>query len=71
MIPPGFWHRSLDHREAARSRLTRLAQVFEVRLRPLTDEQLDRRVGGERSIRQVALHLMESSYYANAVGNLH
>lgn len=52
------------------SRLTRLAQIFEVRLRSLSDAELDRREAGAWSVRQVALHLAESIYYAEVVGNL-
>lgn len=80
---PDRWHASASTTPAdlapftaedldeARSRLTRLAQVFDVRLRALTDEELDRREPGAWSARQIAFHLEESLYYATAVGNLH
>ncbi|HEU5107962.1 MAG TPA: hypothetical protein VFT95_05340, partial [Micromonosporaceae bacterium] len=54
----------------ARSRLTRLARVFDVRLRSLSDAELDRRDGEGWSVRQIAFHLEESLYYAQAVGDL-
>jgi hypothetical protein len=54
----------------ARSRLTRLAQVYDLRLRALSDAQLDRRPAGGWSPRQIAFHLEESIYYADSVGRL-
>lgn len=79
---PDSWHASAsttpadlapftgDDLDEARSRLTRLALVFDVRLRALTEAELDRREGGAWSVRQVAFHLEESLYYATAVGDL-
>jgi hypothetical protein len=79
---PDAWHASASTTAAdlapftsvdldeARSRLTRLAQVFDVRLRALTEAELDLREGDAWSARQVAFHLEESIYYANAVGDL-
>lgn len=79
---PDHWHASASTTPAdlaaftpadldeARSRLTRLAHVFDLRLRALTDEELDHRSSGAWSARQLAFHLEESLYYANAVGNL-
>lgn len=79
---PDGWHASAittaadlapftaDDLDEARSRLTRLAQIFDVRLRALTDDQLDRRDGEGWSVRQIAFHLEGSTYYATAVGNL-
>jgi len=55
--------------DEAQSRLTRLAQVFDVRLRGL-EAELDRRDGGEWSVRQIAFHVAESVYYADALGDL-
>lgn len=52
----------------ARSRLTRLAQIFKVRLGRLTPEQLDHRDGDAWSPRQIAFHLEGSLYYADSVG---
>ena len=55
----------------AGSRLTRLAQIFEVRLRRLSDAELDRQeTSGVWSIRQIAFHVGKSLYYARAVGNV-
>jgi len=78
---PDHWHASTITTDAdratftaedlaeARSRLTRLAQIWRLRLDALTDEQLDRRSGGW-SVRELAFHVAESSYYAESVGNL-
>jgi hypothetical protein len=80
-IPDG-WHASASTTPAdltpftsedldeARSRLTRLAQVFDIRLRALTDQELDRHDPGVWSARQIAFHLEGSLYYADAVGDL-
>jgi hypothetical protein len=77
---PDQWHASdvttpadlapftADDRDEARSRLTRLAAVFDTRLRSLTCEQLDRAYADGWSPRQIALHLDGSSYYAESVG---
>jgi hypothetical protein len=79
---PDVWHASATTTAAdlaaftsadldeARSRLTRLAQIFDVRLRALSDAQLDRRDGAAWSPRQIAFHLAESLYYAESVGRL-
>jgi hypothetical protein len=79
---PDAWHASAtttpgdlaaftgEDLDEARSRLTRLAQVFDVRLRALSDARLDQRDGAAWSLRQVAFHLEESLYYAEAVGDL-
>jgi len=56
--------------DEARSRLTRMGQMFEVRLRLLSAAELDRREADAWSIRQIAFHLEESLYYAEAVGRL-
>lgn len=79
---PDHWHASAittpadlapftpEDLDEARSRLTRLAQIFEVRLRRLSDAELDHRQAGAWSVRQIAFHLEESLYYAKAVGDL-
>jgi hypothetical protein len=79
---PDAWHASATTTAAdlaaftaadldeARSRLARLAQVFDVRLRALSDAKLDRRDGAAWSPRQIAFHLAESLYYAESVGSL-
>jgi hypothetical protein len=59
-----------DDRDEAHSRLQRLAQVWRIRLRTLDDAQLDRREGDAWTIREIAFHVAESSYYADAVGDL-
>ncbi|KUL31942.1 hypothetical protein [Actinoplanes awajinensis] len=51
----------------AESRLTRLAQIWTVRLAGLTAEQLDHREPGAWTIREIAEHLSDT-YYADAVG---
>ncbi|MEV4046279.1 hypothetical protein [Streptomyces sp. NPDC049744] len=79
---PDHWHASLvttdaDHArftaedlDEARSRLTRLARIWANRLDALTDEQLDHSPGEGWSFRELATHLAESAYYADAVGDL-
>jgi hypothetical protein len=82
---PDRWHASAvttaadltpfttDDLDEARSRLTRLALIWGVRLRALTDEQLDRqdpRHPDQWTLREVAFHLAGSTYYADAVGKL-
>jgi len=56
--------------DEARSRLTRLAQIWAVRLGSLTPDDLDHSPGEGWTIRQIAFHLQESTYYADAVGDL-
>ncbi|MET9385158.1 hypothetical protein ABZY09_29820 [Streptomyces sp. NPDC002928] len=79
---PDHWHASASTTEAdlapftqedldeARSRLVRLARIWANRLDALTDEQLDTSPGEGWSFRELALHLEESTYYADAVGDL-
>ncbi|MFF3331031.1 hypothetical protein ACFYWX_15915 [Streptomyces sp. NPDC002888] len=79
---PDHWHASAVTSEAdlapftgedldeARSRLARLARIWVNRLDALTDEQLDASPGEGWSFRELALHLKESTYYADAVGDL-
>jgi len=56
--------------EEAESRLSRLAQIWQIRLSGLTPEQLDASDHGAWSIREIAFHLTESIFYAEAVGVL-
>ena len=56
--------------DEARSRLRRLALLWEVRLRALTTEQLEATEEGTWSPRDLAAHLAESSFYADSVGVL-
>ena len=79
---PDHWHASAitteadlapfsaEDRDEARSRLARLALLWRVRLGSLDDEQLDRQDGDAWTIREVAFHVAESAYYADAVGDL-
>jgi len=79
---PDSWHGSLVTTEAdlatftvgdfdeARSRLRRLAMIWDVRLRSLTDTQLDHMDGDSWTLRQVAFHVSESAFYADSVGRL-
>jgi hypothetical protein len=62
-----FTEQDLDE---ARSRLTRLAQIWTNRLNALTLDQLDHSPGKGWTFRQIAFHLAESAYYADAVGDL-
>lgn len=56
--------------DEARSRLTRLAQIWTDRMTALTPAQLDQAQGDGWTIRQIAFHLEGSAYYADAVGDL-
>jgi hypothetical protein len=79
---PDHWHASALTTEAdrapftaqdleeARSRLTRLARIWADRLDALTAAQLDHSPGDGWSFRELAHHLAESTYYADAVGDL-
>ncbi|MGP3914714.1 hypothetical protein [Nonomuraea sp. 10N515B] len=62
-----FTDQDLDE---ARSRLTRLGQIWAGRLTALTPDQLDRSPGAGWTFRQIAFHLADSAYYADAVGDL-
>jgi hypothetical protein len=79
---PDHWHASASTTQAdlaaftqedldeASSRLRRLALIWDARLRSLTDEQLDAPSGEAWTLRQVALHLRGSDFYAKSVGML-
>ncbi|MGL5857082.1 MAG: hypothetical protein ACRC35_01500 [Angustibacter sp.] len=56
--------------DEARSRLRRLALIWDVRLRSLSVDQLDATAGAAWSARQVAFHAAESVFYADAIGDL-
>jgi hypothetical protein len=56
--------------DEARSRLTRLAQLWRLRLSVLPAEVLDCAEEGAWTLRQVAFHAAESTSYAEAVGRL-
>jgi uncharacterized protein YfiM (DUF2279 family) len=56
--------------DEARSRLRRLALIWDVRLRSLSAEQLDQQAGTAWTFRQLAFHLAGSAFYADSVGAL-
>lgn len=56
--------------DEAKSRLTRLGRIWTARLNALTPGRLDRSPGEGWTFRQIAFHLAESAYYADAVGDL-
>jgi hypothetical protein len=55
--------------DEASSRLRRLAQIWSLRLDGLSAENLDAARDGW-TVRQIAFHLAESSYYADAMGSV-
>jgi hypothetical protein len=55
--------------DEARSRLRRLALIWELRLRSLSEEQLDAPEGDAWTLRQLAFHVAESAFYADSVGD--
>jgi hypothetical protein len=79
---PDRWHGSFittaadmapfgpDDLDEARSRLNRLAQIWALRLGSLPTAGLDRAEGDAWTIREIAFHVAESEYYAEAVGAL-
>jgi hypothetical protein len=79
---PDHWHASAittpadlapftaDDLDEARSRLTRLAQIYQVRLHGLPAAELDRPRDAGWTVRQIAFHLEGSLFYATAVGSL-
>ena len=56
--------------DEARSRLTRLGRMWADLLDSLSADQLDRSPGEGWTFRQIAFHVAESAYYADAVGTL-
>jgi hypothetical protein len=56
--------------DEARSRLRRLALIWDMRLRCLSDQQLNDNAGDAWTLRQVAFHVTESAFYADSVGRL-
>ena len=60
---------TLEDLDEARSRLTRLAQIWSIRLRSVDQERLDRIEGDAWTLRQIAFHL-GSTFYADSVGDL-
>jgi hypothetical protein len=56
--------------DEARSRLLRLTQIWGIRLGSVSDEDMDRSTDQSWSIREIAFHVAESSYYAEGVSDL-
>lgn len=79
---PDRWHGSMETMPAdlapftqldldeARSRLLRLAQIWDIRISSLNDDQLDAPRGNALTIRQSTEHLTDSDFYADSVGRL-
>ena len=79
---PDHWHASAittpsdlapftsEDLDEARSRLSRLGAIYDARLGALDDDTLDASRPGAWTIRQVALHVAESAFYAESVGRL-
>jgi hypothetical protein len=79
---PDAWHASAittaadlspftaEDLDEARSRLRRLALIWDTRLSSLTDIELDRAEGSAWTLRQIAFHVAESDFYADSVGRL-
>jgi hypothetical protein len=79
---PDRWHASAvttpadlatfttDDLDEARSRLQRLALIWDVRLRALSEQQLDEQTGNAWTLRQLAFHVAESAFYADSVETL-
>jgi hypothetical protein len=79
---PDHWHGSymttpadmapftVEDFEEAESRLSRLGHMWAMRMRGLGPEELDAAAGDEWSIREIAFHLTESVFYADAIGRL-
>jgi hypothetical protein len=79
---PDHWHASavttpadlaaftIEDLDEARSRLRRLALIWDVRLRSLSAQQLDKQDGNAWALRQVAFHVGESAFYADSIGAL-
>lgn len=61
---------SAEDLDEAHSRLRRLALIWAVRLRAVPAEELDKRRGDAWTLRQLAFHLADSAFYADAVGML-
>jgi hypothetical protein len=79
---PDHWHASAvttpadlaaftpDDLDEARSRLRRLALIWDVRLRSLSEQELNEQEGDAWTFRQLAFHVAESAFYADSVGVL-
>jgi hypothetical protein len=79
---PDRWHGSMittaadlapfaqDDLDEARSRLTRLAQLWRLRLAGVKPRELDRGAGDAYTPREMAFCAVGSTYYADAIGEL-
>jgi hypothetical protein len=56
--------------DEAKSRLERLAQLWQLRLAQVPPNELDRAKGGAYTPREMAFCVAESTFYANAIGEL-
>lgn len=77
---PDLWHGSaittaadlapftIEDLEEAHSRLRRLALIWDIRVRGLSDEELNASSDGDWTLREVAFHVAEPVFYAEAVG---
>jgi hypothetical protein len=54
--------------DEARSRLSRLAQIWRIRLATVPAEKMDAAEGDAYTPREMAFHVVESTYYADALG---
>jgi hypothetical protein len=54
--------------DEARSRLSRPAQIWRIRLGSVPDRMMDAAEGDSYTPREMAFHLLESTYYADAIG---
>jgi hypothetical protein len=57
-----------DDLDEARSRLSRLAQIWRIRLASVPGQMMDAAVLDAYTPREMAFHLVESVYYADAIG---
>ncbi len=79
---PDAWHASaittpadlapfgLEDLDEARSRLSRLAEIWRLRLASVPPDELDRAPGDAYTPREMAFCVAGSAYYADAVGEL-
>ena len=57
-----------DDLDEARSRLTRLAQIWRIRLASIPGGEMDSATGDAYTPREMVFHLLESTYYADSIG---
>lgn len=56
--------------DEARSRLSRLAQIWRIRLAAVPAEKMDAAEGDAYTPREMVFHVVESTYYADALGSV-